>query len=279
MIGCAGAAQCAEPIDKAVSRNMVMMASFDDVTDLNLSCADGWICTAATYQDAVTRRNIHDHNRRPDAIIADGKGLFGDSLQFLSRSQKVVFYKGEDFNHQRSTTPSNWSVTVSCWVRFDQDAVQRNDSSIPLQLTQPEKAGTTLTVECDLGATDELRLVASSGPSDLVGDLVADAAQDQRHVLVRVKHPPIDRDRWMHLAIMLERVNSDDWTPSRAALYMNGRLMGRPEVSFPLLCDLSQLSLVLGHHFIGQVDDLGVFNRVLNEGEMRRIYDRQQRLR
>ena len=250
---------------------MVMMSTFDDVTDLNLSSGEGFIWTGESLADARDYRNILQHERRSDVSIAEGAGRInkreqpGDSLRFRNVAPKVLFYKGEDFRNQQNPQPPDWSVTIACWIRVDLSQQAANRSSFPLQLTQPVSSGPTVSIQFTTNDDDpSMRLVANKKSPE-----TATAA----NVLVRVKRPPVSETKWMHVALTIEHANTDNQIPGAATLFVDGRRMGRGEMGFPMNCDLSVASLVLGHQFIGDLDDLYVFGRSLSTQEIRWLYE------
>ena len=90
--------------------------------------------------------------------------------------------------------------------------------------------------------------------------------------MVQVERAPFSREAWTHVVFTLENVNNKH-TPSVGRLYLNGKLQGAIEDwDLTLGWDPAQVLLVLGASYVGHMDDLAVFNRVLSGAEVRKIY-------
>ena len=83
---------------------------------------------------------------------------------------------------------------------------------------------------------------------------------------VNINHNPQDPEESSY------HVNNKSKPPS-GRLYMNGELSGAiVDWDLTLGWDPSQVLLVLGASYVGHMDDLAVFNRVLSDDEVKQIY-------
>jgi hypothetical protein len=90
--------------------------------------------------------------------------------------------------------------------------------------------------------------------------------------MVQVTRAPFSRDAWTHVVFTLENVN-DKTRPNVGRLYLNGKPQGAIEKwDLTLGWDPAQVLLVLGASYVGQMDDLAVFNRALTAGEVQWLY-------
>ena len=90
--------------------------------------------------------------------------------------------------------------------------------------------------------------------------------------MVQVERPPFSRETWTHVVFTLENVNHKS-KPQVGRLYMNGELQGAiEEWDLTFGWDPSQVLLVLGAAYVGHMDDLAVFSRVLSHDEVKQIY-------
>ena len=87
--------------------------------------------------------------------------------------------------------------------------------------------------------------------------------------MVQVERPPFSREAWTHVVFTLENVNNKT-KPQVGRLYLNGELQGAIENwDLTFGWDPSQVLLVLGAAYVGHMDDLAVFNRVLSHEEVK----------
>ena len=99
----------------------------------------------------------------------------------------------------------------------------------------------------------------------------ADIPFDKRP-MVQVDRPQFSREAWTHVVFTLENVNNKS-EKQAGRLYMNGELQGAIE-NWDLTFGWhpSQVLLVLGASYVGHMDDLAVFNRLLSAEEVKQLY-------
>ncbi|QDT08461.1 LamG-like jellyroll fold domain-containing protein [Planctomycetes bacterium K23_9] len=279
-------------MDHDIIAGMVCLATFDDVADLNLSSNQGWVSTAATYRNAVERRDVKTHIQRPHVDIADGAGRLGDALRFTGVSPQVLFYRADEFHSGRLGFVAACELTLSIWVRLatanSSMTTKDQSNSILVQLAQPESSGPTLGMELMRGggqnlgqAGDDLRLVLSDQPRDGTSEL-GEAISGQ--TLVRIRRPPLIDGRWHHLCLSIGHVKPLDAEQAKQTLatltmYLDGRRMGRSTLKRKMSFHFGDGALILGHQFVGDIDQLQVWGRVLSAQEVRRVYERPELIR
>jgi hypothetical protein len=272
-------------MDHDIVSEIVFVATFDGVADLNLSCDEGWMCAAESIRDVVRREKITPQVAFHKSIIQDG-GLLRDAIRFRGQTRPILFYKADDFHNGGPAKVPNWSATISVWVRSNVDENTKNPDSGAkanvrggtasiLQLTQPKDSGPTLSVELE---SSELRLMAS--PHSRI--TASNAETDQ--MLVRVKRAPFADGKWHHLCVTVDRVNlpEQEVAPSAGgvvSMFLDGRRMGRATMSSPMTFDHTKAALVIGHRFDGLLDHLWVADRSLSDREIRRVYEKPELFR
>jgi hypothetical protein len=91
-----------------------------------------------------------------------------------------------------------------------------------------------------------------------------------RH-LVAVATPPFGRGKWTHVAFTFSGLNGRK--PGSARLYLNGTPQGTAEsIPEPFTWDPARTTIRLAVNYAGLYDDLAVFNRALDDGEVQTIY-------
>lgn len=284
-------------MDHDIISGIVCVATFDDVTDLNLSSDEGWVSSAATYLEAVECRDLDEQYRRPGFHIAENAGRLGDALRFATVSPGVLFYRGDEFDPGGAGIARDAQMTISIWIRmekhstFESSPVKssvRSDqaSQLLLQLAQPQATGPTLGIELtgsveseDDRKNQELRLVLSAQPRD--GSLADLAAKN----LTRVKRAPFGDGHWHHLCLTIGRMNfqpceiDGERCGPVIAFYVDGRRMGQSLLDHEFSFDHSKAALILGHRFVGDLDHLWISDRMLSDQEVRRIFQRPELFR
>jgi len=74
----------------------------------------------------------------------------------------------------------------------------------------------------------------------------------------------VSRAHWTHVAFTYRDVNSSKGLPSEAFLYLDGKSQGSLKQPVKVDWDLSQTAIMIGIDYIGDLDDLIVFRRVLS---------------
>jgi len=95
----------------------------------------------------------------------------------------------------------------------------------------------------------------------------------EKRPMVQVAKAPFSRDRWTHVVFTVENLNDKTKKPA-GKLYLDGKLQGTIENwDLTFGWDPEQVMLVLGAAYVGRIDDVGVFNRVLSEAEVKRVFE------
>ncbi len=90
--------------------------------------------------------------------------------------------------------------------------------------------------------------------------------------MVQVERAPFSRDAWTHVVFTIQNINHPSEKPV-GRLYINGQLQGAIENwDLKIEWNPAQVFLVLGASYVGDLDDLAVFDRSLTEAEVTQIY-------
>jgi len=88
----------------------------------------------------------------------------------------------------------------------------------------------------------------------------------EKRPMVTVKKPGFSRQAWKHVAFTFEGVNAEG--PAKAALYLDGKAMGSVNQPMRFTWDLKETAILLGIDYIGDLDELMIFDRALDGGEV-----------
>lgn len=245
-----------------VQKDVVFRATFDGSLNAQVAGGDPKLYSGADYKDlALAKPGLEG----TDVQHAVGAGRAGDALRFTKRNTKAVFFKAQGnvpFN------PTNWTGTISFWLRLDPDQDLEPGYCDPIQVT--DKAYNDSCIWVDFTKDDKPRhfrlgvfgALASWNPTNL--------NPDQNPVflkrLVAVKQPVFGRDRWTHVAIRHSGLGGGAGT---AELFVDGKSRGAAtSISEPFAWDLSRGTIRLGIEYVGWMDDVAIFRRALEPHEI-----------
>lgn len=257
--------QLSRPTAKTrVAAPLLFYASFDDVTDANLSTGDGWIHTAKS-----TRRNsVTPHNGVDSVAIAEGAGRFGDALRFEKKTPEALFYEGQEFGYREK----DWSGTVSMWLKLDPDRDLEPGFCDPIQITERGWNDGAFFVDFDKELPRDFRLgvfpdYKAWNPDDIKFD---DIPVDKRP-MVTVQNPPFGSEDWTHVCFTWENINAADGGPATAKLYLNGELQGSINRPMKFTWNPEKVGIMIGINYIGLIDDLAVYSSQLTQQEVKML--------
>lgn len=258
-----GAAEADEPLAD-LRKSIVFYASFDRTSDARIAEGDAAIYTATDLSRAQTKRGLH----RDNVQIAAGEGKFGDCLRFQGRSKEVLFYRGENIAYRTR----DWSGTVALWMRLSPDQDLMPGYCDPIQITEKGWNDGAFFIDFDKELPRDFRLGVFAdykfwNPQDISWD---DLPVDQRPMVV-VKPPTFSRDRWTHVAWTFEGVNAGDAKEARATLFIDGEPRGAVERPLQFTWNVERSAIMLGIEYIGDLDELLIFDRPLEQDELKAV--------
>ena len=202
---------------------------------------------------------------------AAGAGRFGDALRFTKRRAPLVFFDAE---RNMPYASSNWSGTVSFWLRVDPQRELEPGFCDPVQITPRAWNDAAFFVEFEKrpgSVPFRLGVYADLQVWNPAGRKFEDIPASERP-LVTVAHPPFSGEQWTHVVFTFDRFNSGK-ADGVAQLYLNGELRGAlaPRQQ-TFTWDPRQAMIGLGLNYIGLLDELSMFSRALAPGEVAALY-------
>jgi hypothetical protein len=202
---------------------------------------------------------------------ATGAGRFGDALRFTKRRAPLVFF---DADRNMSYASSNWSGTVSFWLRVDPQRELEPGFCDPVQITPRAWNDAAFFVEFEKRPESipfRLGVYADLQVWNPAGRKFEDIPASERP-LVTVPDPPFSGQQWTHVVFTFERFNTGK-PDGIARLYLNGEargaLAGRQQT---FTWDTRQAMIGLGLNYIGLLDELSIFSRALTPAEVTELY-------
>ncbi|MCY2938703.1 MAG: hypothetical protein NTV55_10145 [Planctomycetota bacterium] len=240
-------------------------ASFDDTGDAVVARGDGRIHTT----ESLARKEWTPGITRKDVVIAKGQGKSGGCLRFGKKSPQVICFRGEAMPY----LAENWSGTVSFWMRLDPDKDLQPGHCDPVQITQKAWNDGALWVDFDKDLPRDFRLGVFSDLSFWNPKNVPyDKWPMEKRPMVTVKKPGFSNQAWKHVAFTFQGVNSPDNHPATAALFLDGLPMGSILQPLRFSWDLKQTAIMIGIDYIGDLDELMIFDRALSAKEIATLH-------
>ena len=244
-----------------VMNSMRFYASFDGGGDAKIAQGDGKMYTT----ESLARKEWTPGITRADVSIAKGQGKQGDCLRFGKKSPQVICFKGEAMPYQMK----DWSGTVSFWMRLDPDKDLEPGYCDPIQITEKAWNDAALFVDFDKDLPRDFRLGVFSdlrfwNPENVVWE----KWPVEKRPMVTVKKPGFTRELWKHVAFTFEGINASDNRPATATLYLDGKSMGSIQQPMKFSWDPKKAAIMLGLEYIGDLDELMIFDRALSTDEI-----------
>jgi hypothetical protein len=244
-------------------------ASFDGTVHAVHAAGDKSLYTAASFakrQEAATGLPASGEIQH-----AQGAGRFADALRFTARRKPAVFFKAE---RNIPYTTTQWAGTVSFWLSVDPASELEMGFCDPVQITPYAWNNAAFFVEFEKTATAiPFRLGVYADPKvwNPTNRRFEDIPPAERP-LITVEQPPFGRGKWTHVAFTFDRFNTGQ-PDGIVKLYLDGQpagqLAGRQQT---FTWDRAQSAINLGAGYIGMLDELSVFGRVLSDAEIKSLY-------
>ena len=249
--------------DEGLRRGLTFHAPFDARFDASLSADDPVSRVSVGGKMAPTTPG-------PEIKLA-ADGRFGGCLVFPKKGSVRPEYAATKSLAYGTT---DWSATVSVWLRLDPDKDLEPGYCDPVQIIGDDMKKGFIFLEWSKDHAPRhfrfaVRPLYHLWNPDAVG---WEQIPDERRPMVKMEQAPFRRDRWTHVAFVLDHIN-DHAAPPRARLHIDGRQIGviqGHDLTFGW--DPAAIRLVLGAAYVGSLDDLAVWNRALSADEIARLY-------
>lgn len=246
---------------EAIKSSLYFHAPFDGGTDAKVARQDRQLYTAPNLK----RLSAEPGEQRADVEIIAKDGKHGDGLRFSGKGKQVLFYRGSNLNFRET----DWQGTVSLWLRLTPDEDLKEGYSDPLQITDKAWNDASFFIDFDIDSPRTFRLGVFSeykfwNPDDVKWE---DWPVTERPML-SVARPPMQRDRWTHVAWTFHGINAGDAKPATCKFYVDGKLQGTMSRPVKFQWDLERTAIMLGLDYVGDLDELMIFDRALNDAEV-----------
>lgn len=243
---------------------LVLHASFDRGFDADYSSGDGasYLKTSSGLVPCVENEELK---------LVPGGGRHGGAIRFTKKGATRPTFRGEGVLGYNST---DWSATVSLWLKLTPDEDLEPGYCDPIQIVGDDTKKGFIFLEWSKDHSPRYFRYAIRprielwDPEGLGWEVVPEA----KRPMVQLKSAPFSRDRWTHAVFVLDRINAGREV-NAGSLYLDGNKQGEIK-GFDLAFgwDPKAVMLVLGAAYVGQIDDLAVFNRALGDDEVKSLH-------
>jgi hypothetical protein len=248
----------------ALKKALTFHASFDTGLDADFSKGDK-ACVMKKGKELVPCVP------NDDVQIVAGAGKFGGALHFPKKGTTRPQYSGVNV---LGYNDKSWSSTVSVWLRLTPDKDLEPGYCDAVQIVGDDTKKGYIFLEWSKDETPRFfrfairPLFAIWNPTNVQW---ADIPFEKRP-MVQVANAPFSRDTWTHVVFTVSNIN-DKTAKRTGSLYLNGKLQGRIENwDLTFGWDPAQVAFILGAAYVGDIDDLAVFNRALSDDEVSELF-------
>ncbi len=255
----------------SLAKALTLHASFDKGMEADFSRGDK-TCYVMQGKELVAAAPSDDVRLSPDT------GRFSGALYFTKKSNVRPSYKDAGV---LGYNDKNWSASVSTWLRLTPDEDLEPGYCDPVQIVGDDNKKGYIFLEWSKDETPRFFRYAIRplfhiwNPDNVQW---ADIPFNKRP-MVQVDKAPFSRETWTHVVFTLENIN-DKSKPQAGRLYLNGKRQGTIENwDLTFHWDPARVQLVLGAAYVGQIDDLAVFDRALTDSDVKRLYSLKDGIR
>ncbi|MGZ8940282.1 MAG: LamG domain-containing protein [Limisphaerales bacterium] len=198
-------------------------------------------------------------------------GVTGGYLKFQKKSPEMVFFQAKDNMPYNKT---NWSGTVSFWLKLTPDEDLEPGFTDPIQIT--DKAWNKAAFFVEFSKDEKPREFRLGVYPDFdvwnpQNKKWEDIPMSEKPLAPVIK-PPFSREQWTHVAFTFNHFNSGK-ADGLARLYLNGeeRAALKPRTQ-TFTWDYNQALIMLGLSYVGGFDELSIYDHALSNEEIRNIH-------
>lgn len=249
--------------------SLLLYASFDKTPDADFATGDAKLYHSTSGSRSRATAGLPEGNL---VLHTKEAGRFGQGLRFTKKMKPVVFFHGEK---NLGYNTNSWSGSCSLWLRLDPDKDLEPGYCDPLQYVAQAWGEGNMFIEFSKDHTPRhfryaiLSVTKHWNPKNQGWEEIPEPDRP----MVPVHKPPFTREKWTHVAFTFSNINSGKKN-SVGKLYLNGKPQGSfGDREHVFNWDVTKSALTIGLNYVGDFDDLAVFNRVLTDRELQSIHD------
>ena len=243
---------------------LTFATTFDQDISATFSKGEANLYTAPSYGEL-------EHvvaNKLPEHIELSEGGKTGKALTFKTKEKPVIFYPAaKNIQYYES----DWSGTVSLWLSVDPDQDLAPGYTDPIQITDAGYDDAALWVDFSDKNPRDFRM-GTFGDVTIWNPEKKNPNENPQFInrLIQAIPVPFSKATWTHVVIAFEHLNAKN---GRCQLYINGTPQGERSISEPFTWEVSNAKIFLGLNYIGRLDEVSIFDRALDEDEVKTLYE------
>ncbi len=271
--------QAAAEEKKDLARGLVFHASFDQSVDADFARGDPKLYTAESIKRQKIRSGVHTSAVRR----MEKGGRFGGCLSFQKRTNEIVFFKG---GRNVAFSKSGFDGTISMWMKVSPKGLPPGFVD-PLQITDKTWNDRSIFLDFSKDSPRHFRMGFFADHSFWnPGNRKWEDIPENERPMVDTHPKPFPDDRWTHVAITYsdvnakkverskqDRVSSSDRSAQQVVLYVDGESVGEIVGPQRVSWEPERVVMMLGIYYVGQIDELALFDRNLSAKEIIRLRD------
>jgi hypothetical protein len=208
--------------------------------------------------------------------VAKGAGRFGDALEFTRKSEALVFFKGPgNFDYRRT----NWSGTVSFWLKLDPEKDLEPGYCDPLQVTAGNWNNGVFFAEFSKDHSPRHFRWALRPLETIWNPNKRGWEEVTPRPMIAIEKHPFSRSHWTHVVFTFENANTGR-KDGVGTLYFDGKPAGEfRDWELTVNWNPEQMLVNIGASYVGLFDELSLFNRALTSAEVQTLHGLPQGLR
>jgi len=269
LLGATAAAICQKELTTSLGQAITFYASFDAGTNADFGNGEKTIYTATSYTELETSESGNQN----ESVKLSNKGKYGAALAFAEKAEQVLFYLAEN---NVAYDSDGFAGTISLWLSLDPENDLEPGFCDPIQITDVGYNDAALWVDFSdknprlfrMGVFGDLAI----WNPDNINPAENPAFNDR---LLVAQDRPFGSGIWTHIVVAYENINKES---GRASFYINGKFQGERTISEPFTWNASEAKIFLGLNYIGLMDEVAIFSKMLNAEEIDLIYNAKKKL-
>jgi hypothetical protein len=252
----------------ALHKAVTFYASFDDSVRANFGGGELSPATRFNHESIagtfVVKPGVDEQVFR----LARGNGIHGGALapaDVLPQNGRIFFPATGNIAYRKG----GWSGAASFWINTDPNRLLKTRFCDPLQITQKGAGNGGLWFDFNDASPRDARMGAFPAVPEGGTSIQED---DPQAPLLWVKAVDFKSGDWHHVVLNWQNFDSGR-SDALAELYIDSKLVGRiADRAIAMDWDLEKSGIYVAVNYLGLLDELGLFNRMLTPAEVRELF-------
>lgn len=254
--------------EPALNRSVTLYASFDESPRADFGGGD---LTFSTRSNDPGEKGKFVFTKGFDAKVfrvAKSKGIAGGCLEatdVLPNNGRIFFPAKGNIAYKSG----GWGGTLSVWINTDPNKLLKTRFCDPIQITQKGANNGGIWFDFNDAKPRDMRMgifpVIPPGQTGI-------KEEDPNAPMVRVKAVGFKSGDWHHIVLRWQNLDTGK-KDALAALFIDGKKIGDvKDRAIAMAWELDKAGIYVAVNYIGQLDELALFNRPLTDAEVLQLH-------